>query len=135
MSGNHYTDAAQCKLSDHITPDVFRTVLYEQYKMPGGGVSEIPVEITLKKENAKRLCFKAPSDGLLYGFARIRPKVNELFGAQKAKLFINDWDDKFVMVYELDEKDEKAFFITIDEVLDLLEKCRRVPEQKKSSHQ
>ena len=133
MSGNHYNDAQSCRLSDHITPDKFRTVLYEQYKMPGGGSTEIPVEITLKKDTANKLCFDPPSDGMLYGFARILPQVKQTYGAQKARLFINDWDDKLVMVYELDGKDEKAFFITAQEVLELLEKCRRVPEQKKRS--
>ena len=84
----------------------------------------------LKKETAKKLSFKVPRDGMVYGFARIKPKVKEIFAAEDAKLFINDWDDKFVMVFELDGKSEKAFFITADEIVYLLENCMRVPQQK-----
>ena len=129
MAENHYRDAVPCKLSDYITPDIFRTVMYDQLKIPGG-ITEIPVEIMLKKETAKKLSFKVPRDGMVYGFARIKPKVKEIFAAEDAKLFINDWDDKFVMVFELDGKIEKAFFITADEIVYLLENCMRVPQQK-----
>ncbi|MBR5090476.1 MAG: hypothetical protein IK093_13690 [Ruminiclostridium sp.] len=129
MAKEHYRDAAPCKLSEFVTPDRFRTVLYEQLHLPGG-LTEIPVEIMLKKDTAKKLSFKVPRDGMLYGFARIRPTVKEKFGVENAKLFINDWDDKFVMVFELDDKTEKAFVITADEVVDLLENCIRVPQQR-----
>lgn len=129
MAENRYKDAVQCRLSEHIVPNKFRTVMYDQLDIPGGD-TEIFVEITMKKETAKRLSFKVPRDGMLYGFARIKPEVQELFGAEDAKLFINDWDSKFVMIYELDESTEKAFFVTSDEVVNLLENCMRVPQQR-----
>lgn len=130
MAKHHYSDALACELSDFITPDKFRTVLYEQSSLPGG-ISEVPVEINLKKATAKKLSFDVPSDGVLYGFARIRPLVKERFGAKTAKVFINDWEVKFLLVFELFDTDqEKAFYVTEDEVLDLLEKCIRVPQQR-----
>ena len=129
MAEIRYKDAVVCRLSDLIRPDKFRTVTYEQLRYPGG-ITEIPVEILLKKDTAKRLSFKVPRDGMLYGFARIRPTVKERFGAENAMMYINDWDDKFVMVFELDGKSEKAFFITADEIVYLLENCMRVPQQK-----
>ena len=89
MAENHYRDAVPCKLSDYITPDIFRTVMYDQLKIPGG-ITEISVEIMLKKETAKKLSFKVPRDGMVYGFARIKPKVKEIFAAEDAKLFMVD---------------------------------------------
>ena len=129
MAKEHYRDAAPCKLSEFVTPDRFRTVLYEQLHLPGG-LTEIPVEIMLKKDTAKKLSFKVPRDGMLYGFARIRPTVKERFGAENAMMYINDWDDKFVVVFDLGSNVEKAFFVTSQEVVDLLENCIRVPQQR-----
>ncbi len=128
MAKNHYSDVSECKLSEFITPDIFRTVLYEQLDVPGG-ITEVPVEITLKKDAAKKLSFKIPADGILYGFARIRSLVQERFGAETVKVYINDWEVKFVLVFELDTKQEKAFYITESEVIELLENCIRVPQQ------
>ena len=121
MAKNHYSDVSECELSEFITPDIFRTVLYEQL--------DVPVEITLKKDAAKKLSFKIPADGILYGFARIRPLVQKRFGAETVKVYINDWEVKFVLVFELDTKQEKAFYITESEVIELLENCIRVPQQ------
>ena len=129
MAEIRYKDAAVCRLSDFVTPDKFRTVTYEQLRYPGG-ITEIPVEILLKKDTAKRLSFKVPRDGMLYGFARIRPAVREKFGTENAKLYINDWDDKFVMIFELEGKGEKAYIVTADEVVYLIENCMRVPQQR-----
>ena len=119
MAKNHYSDVSECELSEFITPDIFRTVLYEQLDVPG----------TLKKDAAKKLSFKIPADGILYGFARIRPLVQKRFGAETVKVYINDWEVKFVLVFELDTKQEKAFYITESEVIELLENCIRVPQQ------
>lgn len=129
MAEKHYKDAVRCGLSELITPDRFRTVLYEQLQIPRG-LSEIPVSIMLGRETAARLSFKVPRDGVLYGFARLRPFVKEKFGADDAELFINDWDDKFVVIFELGKNDEKAFLVTSDEVVDLIENCTRVPQQR-----
>ena len=44
---------------------------------------------------------------------------------------INDWEDKFVLVFEeKNPKETKAFEITAKEVIELLENCTRTPEQK-----
>ena len=129
MVKEHYSNAVDCALSDFITPAKFRTVLFEQHNQPGG-ITEIPVEITLTKETAKKLSFKVPGDGMLYGFARIKPFVQEEFGAESAKLYINDWEVKFVLVFELGNETEKAFYVKQEEVIYLLENCCRVPQQQ-----
>ncbi len=125
---NHYTNAVECRLSDIVTPEKFRTVLYEQFKLPCG-ITEIPAEISLKPETVKKLSFPVPSDGMLYGFARIKPFVRQKFDTSEAKIYINDWDDRFVLVFDLRGKGETAFYITDSEVVKLLEGCCRVPEQ------
>lgn len=129
MTNKHYSDAVECALSDFITPERFRTVLFEQHKQPCG-YTEVPVELMLGKESAKKLSFKVGNDGMLYGFARIKPLLAEKFGVSSANAFINDWEDKFIMVFEFDNGVEKAFYITQREVINLLENCQRVPQQR-----
>ena len=46
------------------------------------------------------------------------------------KITVSDWDDKFQLLFEGEkETDEMPFFVTGEEVRELLENCRRVPEQ------
>ena len=118
MVKEHYSDAVNCALSEYITPAKFRTVLFEQHKQPGG-ITEVPVEITLSKETVKKLSFRVSGDGMLYGFARIKPLIREKFGAEAVKIYMNDWEVK-----------EKAFYIKQEEVIELLENCCRVPQQQ-----
>ena len=129
MVKEHYSDAVDCALSDFVTPSKFRTVLFEQHNLPGG-ITEIPVEISLTKETAAKLSFKVPADGILYGFARIKPLVREKFGVNSAKLYIIDWEVRFVLVFELGNQTEKAFYVKQEEVIYLIENCCRVPQQR-----
>ena len=129
MVKEHYSNAVDCALSDFITPSKFRTVLFEQHNQPGG-ITEIPVEISLTKETAGKLSFKVSGDGILYGFARIKPLIKEKFGADSAQLYINDWEVKFVLVFELGDETERAFYVKQEEVINLIENCCRVPQQR-----
>lgn len=129
MAERHYNDAVSCELSELVTPDRFRTVLYSQFSLPCG-LTEIPVELNIKRVTAGKLSFSVPRDGMLYGFARIRPFVKEKFGADSAKLYIYDWDNRFAVVFDLGTNKEKAYIVTADEVVYLLENCMRVPEQR-----
>lgn len=67
---------------------------------------------------------------MLYGFARIKPLIREKFGAEAVKIYINDWEVKFILVFELENEKEKAFYIKQEEVIELLENCCRVPQQQ-----
>ena len=51
-----YRNAQSVKLADYIPADKFRTILSKQRHMEGG-VSEIPVEIHMKKLFADTLSF------------------------------------------------------------------------------
>ena len=129
MVKEHYSDAVNCALSEYITPAKFRTVLFEQHKQPGG-ITEVPVEITLSKETVKKLSFRVSGDGMLYGFARIKPLIREKFGAEAVKIYLTDWEVKYILVFEMENEKEKAFYIKQEEVIELLENCCRVPQQQ-----
>ncbi len=115
---NPYKNAPSAKLADFIPADKFWTILSQQRHIEGG-VSEIPVEIHTKKPFADTLSFNIEWDGIVYGFVRGRNEIT-----------VSDWDDKFQLLFEGEkETDEMPFFVTGEEVRELLENCRRVPEQ------
>lgn len=125
-----YRNAQSVRLADYIPADKFRTILSKQRHMEGG-VSEIPVEIHTKKPFADTLSFNIEWDGIVYGFVRGRNEISEkLSGFDVKKITVSDWDDKFQLLFEGEkETDEIPFFVTGEEVRELLENCRRVPEQ------
>lgn len=127
---NSYKNAPSAKLADFIPAEKFRTILAKHRHMEGG-VSEIPVEIHMKKLFADTLSFYVGWDGIVYGFVRGRNVISEkLSGFDVRKITISDWDDKFQLLFEGEEAtDEIPFFVTGEEVRELLENCRRVPEQ------
>lgn len=129
---NPYINAKTVSLSDYITPDRFRTVTAE-CRHDYAGVSEVPVELELKKAFIKTLSFKVQWDGVIYGFCRGKKELTaKLEGFTKiAKVSIQDWNDKFLIHFEDSEKKtESAFFVSSEEVRTLLENCRRAPEQQ-----
>lgn len=129
---NPYKDAPQVKLADYIPADKFRTILPECRHI-GGGISEIAAEIQVSEKFARKLSFYVSWDGLLYGFVRRKRELEaNVMGGKKIKtVFIQDWDDKFLILFEGEEKDEeKAFFTSPEDVYYLLENCTRVPEQE-----
>lgn len=127
---NTYNNAPQVKLADYIPADRFRTILAESRHM-GGGITEIPAEIQISKEFARKLSFNVPWDGLLYGFVRRKRELEAEVMEGIDKIYIQDWDDRFLLLFENPERhEEKAFFVTCEEVIELLENCRRVPSQK-----
>lgn len=127
---NPYKNAPSAKLADFIPADKFWTILSQQRHIEGG-VSEIPVEIHTKKPFADTLSFNIEWDGIVYGFVRGRNEISEkLSGFDVKKITVSDWDDKFQLLFEGEkETDEIPFFVTGEEVRELLENCRRVPEQ------
>lgn len=131
MTIPHYENIKTGILADYISADKFRTILPKERELPTG-VSEIPVEIELKKESKKLLSFPVPWDGELYGCLRDKKELQKKLGldCKVISATIADWDDKFVVVFEAeDDQKSVAFYIRRDEVIALLENCRRVPEQ------
>ena len=62
MAPKHYENMRDASLYEYITPDIVRTISKEQRDIPGG-VTEIPLEIQLKKKSMKKLSFNVPWDG------------------------------------------------------------------------
>ena len=127
---NPYNNAPTVTLSDYIPSKLFRTVLPEQRHTPCG-ISEVPIEIQIKEPFAKTLSFWVPWDGLLYGFVRRKKELLSKLGDVSAIKLISleDWDDKFLLLFDCDKDGEKPFFVSAESVRVLLENCRRVPEQ------
>ena len=125
-----YKDTKSVALGEFITPEKFRTILPESRKV-GGGVSEIPVEIHTKPPFTKSLSFHVGWDGIIYGYVRGKKEISAKLGEtlKIAKITVTDWDDRFLMMFEGYEKEEISFFVSSDEVRELLETCLRVPEQ------
>ena len=132
MAPNHYENMRDASLYEYITPDIVRTISKEQRDIPGG-VTEIPLEIQLKKKSMKKLSFNVPWDGILYGFVRgkeiLREKTGLTFPIRS--ITISDWDGHFVLIFETENAHQvAAFYVKSDDVIYLLENCRRVPEQQ-----
>ena len=127
-----YKNAERVVLSDYIPADKFRTILPEHRHIEGG-ITEIPVEIRMKRPFANKLSFDVEWDCIIYGFVRgkkdILAKLNMMNKIKQ--ITMTDWDDKFQLLFEgTGESEELPFFVTPEEVLDLIENCRRVPEQE-----
>lgn len=128
---NPYKNAPTVRLSEFIPAKRFRTILPEQRHTPCG-ISELPVEIQLKKAFSKTLSFKVPWDGLLYGFVRGKKDIAGTLGdfSDIKHISLQDWESEFLLLFEGEDKGtEKAFFVSPDDVRELLGNCLRVPEQ------
>ena len=132
MASQHYENMKTARLFDCLEICRTRTVTSDVRDLPGG-ITEIPIEIRLKCNTAQRLSFTIPWDGILYGFVHPKSQIMQRLGAKKPlkKLTVADWDDTFVLIYEtIDPKDTGAFYVSGDDVIKLLEECRRPPEQR-----
>ncbi len=133
MAPTQFKDAKEVKLSEYIETSCFRTVLFDDYLMPCG-VSEVRVEIEMKREFVASLSFPVNFNNKIFGFVRMNDKLREYSPKDKPKqikvIYINEWDESFAMVIELVDDKEVALFVSKEDVKNLLENCLRVPEQK-----
>ena len=128
----HYKNVKFGSLSDYVTAYGFRTV-GEDMRNIHLGVTEFSVEIRLKKHTKDSLSFQTPWDGIIYGCARPKKALTEKLGIQKEikNAYIVDWDDRFLLLLELEGGEEKPVaYVPISDVIKLLENCRRIPEQR-----
>lgn len=130
MAPKHYDNMKDASLSEYITADTARLVT-EPLRVISAGYSEIPLEIHLEPQTRKKLSFPVPWDGVLSGFVRgkepLRQKLGFTLPLQSATL--SDWDGGFVLIFETADADQTAAFrVTEQEVLDVLEHCRRPPD-------
>lgn len=119
-------------LYEYITPDKFRTIGNDMCHIPPG-ITEFAVEIHIKYELKSKLSFKTPWDGVIYGCARDKRDLKEKLGLKSdiKTAYLVDWDDKFLFLLELDnQKEIPVAYISNEDIINLLENCIRVPEQR-----
>ena len=126
------------ELRDMIPADHFRTVVsFGAPKAP----REIPVRIQMKDPFQRSLSFRTPWSGVIYGYIRCTDRLLELLGAyglgriQQLMAALSDWDTRFTIVFENQSIErELSFFVSNEDVRDLLENCCRIPAQRKSAN-
>ena len=131
MSGR-YENIRLGLLSEYITPDKFRTIGEDMRDIPIG-LTEYAVEIQMKKKSKGMLSFKTPWDGIIYGCARDKRELKEKASleADVKKVYLVDWDTRFLLLAESENSEERPLiYVPTADVINLLENCRRVPEQK-----
>ena len=127
-----YKNVEYGTLSDYITPDKFRTIDESARSIPMG-ITEFAVELHLKNKTRKSLSFKTPWDGILYGCARSSAELKKKLNLESdIKIaYIVDWDDKFLFLLELENSAERpVVYVNSSDVINLLENCMRIPEQR-----
>ncbi len=131
MTGR-YKDLKLGSLDEYITPYKFRTISEDMRSIPMG-ISEYAVEVHMKNPTKSKLSFKSPWDGIIYGCARDKRDVmNKLNTDSDIKTaYLTDWDDRFLFMIETQEKEYPIMYVAIDDIINLLENCQRIPEQKK----
>ena len=136
MVSGHYANIEEnMALAEILPADHFRTISQKVRNTVALTSNEVGVTITMKQPFAKTLRFPVPWDGILYGVARKTELLRQI-GTDKEGYFwvtsitCNDWDDCFLLVLEsADVLRYRAFYISADEVRELLEHCLRIPEQ------
>lgn len=132
-NSEHYANAPTVKLEDYIPVKLFRTVHRTEADLPGG-ITEIKVIIDIERPLAKKLSFRTSSSGRIHGFVRMNDLLKSINtksdkGSTVRRITVNDWGNKALLVIEMENDEEKPFFVPIQELINLLENCRRAPQQ------
>ena len=130
MSGGHYDNIKNANLFDCLSISQTRIVSSNLRNVPAG-YSEVPLVFHLRPETAKKLTFKVPWGGVVYGFInsahRLREKLG--LGSNITDVAISDWDGRFMLIFETEnETDSVAFNVEEKDVIKLLNECRRPTE-------
>lgn len=129
-----YAGAKTVALADYIPAELFRTVHRTEADLPGG-ITEIKVVIDIQKPLAQKLSFRTSSSGFVYGFVRKNKLLRSLdkrTGAADTikEITLNDWGSKVLMVIAYQKQGvELPLFVSTQDLICLLEHCRRVPQQ------
>ena len=130
MAPKHYESMKDALLSEYITVDTVRLVS-EPLRSISGGYTEIPLEIQLQPKTVQKLSFSVPWDGVLDGYVRGKESLRQKLGLTLPiqSVTISDWDEGFVLIFGTANVSQTAAFrIGEEDVLYLLENCRRPPE-------
>ena len=88
----------------------------------------MPLVFHLKPETAKKLSFRVPWGGVVYGFINSAHALREKLGlgSNITDVAISDWDGRFMLIFETEnETDSVAFNVEEKDVIKLLSECRR----------
>ncbi len=130
---DHYANAPAVKLDDYIPVKLFRTVHRTEADLPSG-ITEIKVVIDIERPLAKKLSFRTSSSGRIHGFVRMNDLLKSINtkqdkGSTVRRITINDWGYKALMIIEMENDSEKPYFVSTKDLINLLENCRRAPQQ------
>lgn len=132
-NSEHYANAPTVKLEDYIPVKLFRTVHRTEADLPGG-ITEIRVIIDIERPLARKLSFRTSSSGRIHGFVRMNALLKSINtkqdrGSTVRRITINDWGNKALMIIEMENDEEMPFFVSAQDLINLLENCRRAPQQ------
>lgn len=123
-------------LEEYIPANHFRTIPPLLRDVPPG-VTEIPVEFELGAAFASKIDVPVTWDGKVYGYVHDNDRLKAVFTGDMAKgyagrrIFLNDWDNDFLVTFENGDRDgEATFFVTAEEVRYLLDNCRVLREEQ-----
>lgn len=124
MKKYHYNNIENADGMDLFPVEDFRLIPEEAREVPCG-ISEIPVKVDMHKKFAKSLSFKTSWDFELYGFVKCKKILFSKTGCDDTvSIHISDWDDKFIVIFENKDGDEKPVYsVKNDYVKNLLDKC------------
>ena len=130
MSGGHYENIKNANLFDCLDISQIRLVPAKLRNVPIG-YSEVPFIFHLKSETVKKLSFKVPWGGVVYGFANSSQRIEQKLGlgSRIIDITVSDWDGRFMLIFETEnEADSIAFNVDGKDVIRLLNECRRPAE-------
>ena len=130
MSGGHYENIKNANLFDCIGISQIRLVPSKLRNVPVG-YSEVPLIFHLKSETVKKLAFKVPWGGVVYGFANSAQQTEQRLGLNShiTDITVSDWDGRFMLIFEDEnEADSVAFNVAGEDVVKMLNECRRPAE-------
>ena len=130
MSGGHYENIKNANLFDCIGISQIRLVPSKLRNVPVG-YSEVPLIFHLKSETVKKLSFKVPWGGVVYGFANSSQRIEQKLGlgSRIIDITVSDWDGRFMLIFETEnEADSIALNVDGKDVIRLLNECRRPAE-------
>ena len=130
MSGGHYDNIKNANLFDCLSISQTRIVPSNLRNVPAG-YSEVPLVFHLKPETVKKLAFKVPWGGVVYGFANSAQQTEQRLGLNSriTDITVSDWDGRFMLIFETEnEADSVAFNVAEEDVIKMLNECRRPAE-------
>lgn len=133
MAPKHYGNMQDAPLLEYVTADQIRLVP-EPLRNIHGGFTEVPLEVQLQPQTVKKLEFPVSWDGGLSGFVRGKEALRQKLGFTLPiqLVTISDWDEGFALIFETKSDNQTAAFrVKEQDVLNVLNHCRRPPEMNK----